>query len=360
MSKKAKRICIGVSIFFTLAMIVETSFMFGRDDSGARQFAIYMPFIFYALALLLCASCVYGLCRNKDFWFKLGIMGGFIGMLGVGIYLGLVLTGVSAMLADAQNLKDFIDRTGVWGPLIFILIQFAQVTLVPIPSTVTVIAGTMVFDMVEVVIYSTIGMILGSMLAFTLGKVFGIRLVVWLVGEKAFNKYQKIIKGRDKTMLFMMFLLPVFPDDLLCLIAGITTMNYTTFFVMQIISRPIGICLSSLGGEMLKAIPFTGWYLALWAFVLLLVVAMFIFVWKYSGKIEDKIVQTLIKRMNANSGSTIDKAELKRNVENLVCDTAVVSSEVHQRKRKRVKTAVADTEPIAEVPKYIINYVDAA
>lgn len=360
MSRKAKQICGGISVFFMIATIIETVFMFGRNNAGERQFALYMPFVFMALAVILCVSCVIGLIKNKDFYFKLGIMGGFIAVVGVGIYLGMVLSGISEMLQDANNLKEIIDKSGVWGPIIYIFIQFAQVTFIPIPSTVTVIAGTMVFDMVEVVIYSTIGMILGSMLAFALGKIFGIKLVVWLVGEKAFNKYQKIIKGRDKTMLFLMFLLPVFPDDMLCLVAGITTMSYTTFFLMQVISRPLGICFSSLGGELIKNIPFEGWYIALWVVIVLLVIAMLVLVWKYSGKIEDKIVKTLLKRMNVNSGSTIDKIALKRQVENLVCDTQVVSGDVTQRKRRRAQTDIPNETRVTLKPKIIINYHDDA
>lgn len=360
MSRKAKQICGGVSIFFMLATIIETVFMFGRNSAGERQFAIYMPFIFMAIAVILCVSCVLGLIKNRDFYFKLGIMGGFIAVVGVGIYLGMVLSGVSEMLQDANNLKELIDKSGVWGPIIYIFIQFAQVTLIPIPSTVTVIAGSMVFDMVEVVIYSTIGMIMGSMLAFALGRIFGIKLVVWLVGEKAFNKYQKIIKGRDKTMLFLMFLLPIFPDDMLCLVAGITTMSYTSFFLMQIISRPLGICFSSLGGELIKNIPFEGWYIALWAVIVLMVVAMLVLVWKYSGKIEDKLVKTLLKRMTVNSGSTIDKAALKLQVENLVCDTQVVSSEIVQRRRRKTVAEHRPGESREIRPKIIINYYDDA
>mgnify|MGYP002508213373 CR=1 FL=1 len=74
---------------------------------------------------------------------------------------------------------------------------------------------------------------IGSMFAFFLGRVFGVKLLIWMVGPKAYNKYQKMLKGRDKLMLFMMFLLPVFPDDLLCIFAGVTTMSYTTFFIIN-------------------------------------------------------------------------------------------------------------------------------
>lgn len=359
MSKKVKQVFIGIAFLFLVLVLIECAFMFGKNENGERDFAIYIPFAIMAVGVLLTASTLFGLWRNKDFFFKLGIMGGFIGVIGVAIYETMVLTGVMAMLGSATNLEEFVRKTGVWGPLIYILIQAAQVTLIPIPSTITVIAGMAIFSMVEVVIYSTVGMIIGSVIAFSLGRIFGVKLVVWLVGEKSFNRYQKIIKGRDKTMLFMMFLLPVFPDDLLCLLAGITTMSFGTFFAMQIISRPIGICMSSLGGLMIK-IPFEGWYIALWVFFILFIVLMFVFVWKYSGKIEDKIVKGLVARMSLNSGTTIDKSSLKVQVANLVSDTQVVSNEVKisKRRRKQLLSLVNDFEPITF--KYTINYDDSS
>lgn len=317
MSDKIKRVCSCIAIFCALIIIAEAVFLF-------KYMAVYIPILIIIASVIVCVFCILGLYRRKESLFKLCIITLFLGAIGVGIYLALEMTGVLDLLKSSSNLQEMIKNAGIWAPLVYIIIQFAQVTLVPIPSTITIIAGTMVFSLVEVVIYSTIGLILGSVFAFALGKIFGVKLVVWIVGSKSFNKYQKVLRGREQTMLFLMFLLPVFPDDLLCLIAGITTMSYTSFIVMQVISRPLGVLMSSLGGELIKNIPFKGWYLFAWAGIGIAVILMFVLVWKYSGKIEDKLVGAISKRFGTNDiACTIDKDILKIEAENLVSNVSI-------------------------------------
>lgn len=345
MSKKNKRICSLISIIFAISTIVEAVFMFNK-------YSIYVPIVIIVACTLLSIITVAGIYHNKPTVLKLGLVIGFFMAAGVGIYLGLEVSGILEMLKNENSLKEIIAKTGVWGPIVYIFIQFAQVTLVPIPSTVTIVAGTLVFDLVEVVLYSTIGLVLGSMFAFMLGKVFGVKLVVWILGAKPFNKYQKLIRGRDKTMLFLMFILPVFPDDLLCLIAGITTMSYTNFFLMQIITRPLGILFSSSITKLIESIPFTGWYLAIWALLAIMLIAMFVLVWKYSARLENAIVKFIVKHFNSNSEiGTIDRSKLKRHVKNLVSSTSVITENETQF------NTIAD-ELIKSKEKILVNYSD--
>lgn len=343
MSKNSKIFTLTISIFFTLVTIALSGYMFSYSSP-------YLPAGMICFALISLMIYGIGISKRKKFIFKLGFICSIVAAIGLGIYIALDKTGALTLLSDKDGLQNFIQKAGIWGPIVFIVIQFLQVTFVPIPSTITVIAGMFVFgNIVEVILYSTIGMVLGSMFAFFLGKTFGVKLVVWLVGEKAFNKYQKLIRGRDKTMLFLMFLLPVFPDDLLCLIAGITTMNYGTFFIMQIVARPIGIAMSSLFGELMNVLPFSGWYLAVWAGLIVAVLVMFLLVWKYSGKLEDALVKIIINKFGGKTGRTINEAELKSEVKNLVSNASVISDNDIREQNITVNDRRKE-------PKYFVDY----
>ena len=46
---------------------------------------------------------------------------------------------------------------------------------------------------------SALGIIIGSLIAFFVGRIFGAKVVKWVVGERAFNKGLSVIKGKDKT-----------------------------------------------------------------------------------------------------------------------------------------------------------------
>lgn len=162
-----------------------------------------------------------------------------------------------------EQLQERIAAFGGTAPLVFILLSFLQVTFIPIPSTVTILAGNYVFGAVWSGIYSLIGILAGSVLAYFLGRWIGKPFVGWVFGshEKAVEMLHRL-HGREVVLLFFMFLLPAFPDDALCAVAGLLRVRFLTFFCMQLISRPISIAatLFFMSGEV---IPLNGWGISL-------------------------------------------------------------------------------------------------
>lgn len=347
MSSKAKKICMIISVLLAVLSIAIASLLYTE-----ASIQIYIPILFTLLAVALGFIAVMSLYNRKESLFKTAVICLFFLAVALAIYVALLKTGVIMMLQEANNISEFIEKAGIWGPVVFMLIQFAQVTLIPIPSTITTIAGFVAFNNVGLVtVYSSIGMITGSMFAFFLGRTFGVKLVVWIVGAKSFNKYQKILHGRDKMMLFLMFLLPIFPDDLLCLFAGITTMSYGTFFLMQIIARPIGVAVSSFSLDILSMIPFKGWFILLWIAIVIGLIVMMVCVWKYSGRLEDAMVSFIVKHFGTKElPLTIDRAVLKQETQNLISDTLVdTDSELESR-------ILGHTTQRYKARKYYISY----
>lgn len=195
-----------------------------------------------------------------------------------------------------EKLRAFIQSKGLIAPLIFVSITFAQVTFIPIPSTVTVITGSLLFGPILSFLLSYIGMLLGSLFAFYLGKKLGLKFINWITGDKEVTqKYLNKLKGKEKIIIFFMFLFPFFPDDLLCAIAGILPITYKEFIIMQIITRftSIGATLLFMSGEI---IPYTGWGLVLIISISLLGIILFIIAMKKSDQILDYINKKLIKK----------------------------------------------------------------
>ena len=146
-------------------------------------------------------------------------------------------------------------------------------------------------------ILCTIGVLLGSYCSFLFGKLLGFKIVCWVSGKQNAIKYAEIINNRGKFFLIIAFLLPLFPDDILCLIAGITTMKFKHFFWIALITRPIGvICMSFFGGGYI--IPFTGWGLFVWPFILVFAIVAVVLLTKYQPQIEERILTKLLKLKN--------------------------------------------------------------
>ena len=192
-------------------------------------------------------------------------------------------TGFIEVLRDADKFEAYLERSGSWMSVLFILLQFAQVVLLPIPSTVTVVAGSALFGPLLGSVYSLIGIMIGSLVAFLIGRYAGYRVVAWIVGQETLDKWLKKIKGKDKLFLSAMFLLPVFPDDVLCFVAGLSSMSVWFFLAVILISRILAIFTTSYA---IALIPFTTWWgLLIWGIFFLLVILLFVVLYKKSDAI---------------------------------------------------------------------------
>lgn len=208
-------------------------------------------------------------------------------------YFVLVYTGLWEKLNSVDKLQAIILELGFWGRFIFVLLQFLQVTFVPLPSPVLIIAGSLIYGPFQAGLLSISGILLGSALAFFLGRVFGKRLVVFMVGEKVESKWRKFLSGCKYTFVLMM-LLPFFPDDVLCMVAGVTDMSWTFFMFTQLITRPIGIFLVSYFSSG-QIIPYHGWGIFAWVIIIAASFALIYLSSKYNKQIEN-FIQKMFKR----------------------------------------------------------------
>lgn len=213
-----------------------------------------------------------------------------------GVALLFYRLGVFSM--TREQFVALIDSYGAAAPLAFIFITFLQVTFVPIPSTVTILGGSYLFGALPSFFYSYVGLLLGAVTAFWLGRLLGKRFVLWIAGDN--GKIDALLlraKDRELVVLFFMFLLPAFPDDLLCLLAGLLPISFTAFLVMQLITRltSIGATLLFFSGEV---IPFSGWGIPVLIGVGIAAVLLFVFCFRYASALSalfDRITARLAR-----------------------------------------------------------------
>ena len=190
----------------------------------------------------------------------------------------LQITGFFSVFNDVQKLQEYLKRAGVWMPIAYISLQFLQVVILPIPGIVSTAAGVAVFGAFWTSVYSTMGILLGSFVAFYIGRKWGNKAVSWMIGEETLKKWHKKLKGKDNLFLTLMFALPLFPDDVLCFVAGLTSMSNAYFAVMIICTRVISIFSTCY---LVNFIPFNTWWgITIWALFLAMVIAVVIALYK--------------------------------------------------------------------------------
>ena len=220
-------------------------------------------------------------------------------LISLAIFLPLKLSGTLDKVSNTEDLKQIILNGGIYSYLIFFAVQFLQVTFLPIPAMVTTITGTLIFGPFISFLISFVAVILASLLSFLIGKKLGKKFIIWAIGKEDFDKWSKTLT-KGKYAFFLMMLFPLFPDDILCLVAGATTnMSYSFFITTNLITRPIGIlaiCYLATG----KLIPFSGWGIPVWICLVVLGIISLILSFKYQNKIEAFFNRLVKKHKNKN------------------------------------------------------------
>lgn len=204
-------------------------------------------------------------------------------------------SGFADRIKSINDFRNYIAEFGESAVFYFILLQFLQVVIIPIPSFITVGAGVLLFGAFRGAVYSCVGIIAGSLAAFFIGRLFGAKTIEWVIGREKLRAALNSIKGKDKIVLTFMFLFPFFPDDLLCFVAGITTVGGTFFCVMIVITRIITVFASSYSfGN--RLIPFdTWWGVLLWIVFFIATACITKLIVKYGDRISLKIKETYEK-----------------------------------------------------------------
>lgn len=212
-------------------------------------------------------------------------------------YIIFKMTGVWEKINSIDKLRSIVEKGGVFSFVIFIILQILQTTILQIPAIIVTIAGTLVFGRWTAFILSFIAVMIGSILMFWIGRKAGRKFLNWLTGEDEADVWiDKMSHG--KYLFFLMMLFPLFPDDILCVIAGVTNMSFAFFFWTNIIARSIGIgCTVFFGSG--TVIPFHSWGLLVWALIILFIVALFFISVKYKDKL-DEIVKSIFVKKSKN------------------------------------------------------------
>lgn len=207
-----------------------------------------------------------------------------------GCLLALYCTGFFEAAHSMEGIRTYIDRSAPWSHLVFFLVQLASVIVAPIPSNVTALAGGVLFGTLCAFLITWGAVVLGSITVFFLSRALGQSFIQTFVGAKVSERYLGVLRRKQGTFLFLAFLFPFFPDDILCILAGLTDMNWKRFLLLCLIARPWGLLVAcGVGGSAIT--------LPLWAMIALGAagVAVFVLALLYGDRIEQRLLERFKK-----------------------------------------------------------------
>ncbi len=220
---------------------------------------------------------------------RMGVFVFFLVLLILALFFVLKMTGLWEKVNSMEKIRAIVESGGVFSFLIFILLQILQTTVLQIPAFFVTVAGALIFGPWQAFFMSYIAIMIGSIIMFYVGRKAGRKFLNWIVGKESAEKWiDRMSNG--KYLFFLMMIFPMFPDDILCVVAGLTNMSFSFFLWTNVIARGIGVACTVFFGSG-AVIPFHGWGLAVWAGLIVVVVVLFYVSIVYKDKIDDVLNQ---------------------------------------------------------------------
>ncbi|ASZ06547.1 TVP38/TMEM64 family protein [Enterococcus thailandicus] len=142
---------------------------------------------------------------------------------------------------STDSLQVFIQQFGQYAVLIFILLQIIQVIIPILPGGISSVVGMLMFGTGWGLVYSYIGLVIGEALGFLLVRYYGVSFVQLILSPKKYQKFDQLLTAHTQNIrrfLIWTLILPFAPDDLVCLVAGLTKMSFREYMRIILILKP--------------------------------------------------------------------------------------------------------------------------
>ena len=169
----------------------------------------------------------------------------------LGYYIGRPLV---QFVSEPQKFQIWVKEKGFLGVLAFMGMNILQVLLAVIPGGPFEIGAGYAFGVVKGSLICDIAMTIASVIIFLFVKKFGLRFVELFVSKEKIEsvKFLKSSK-RSESIIFLLFLVPGTPKDLLSYLVGLTDMKLSHWIFICGVGRLPAIFLSALSGSALSS-----------------------------------------------------------------------------------------------------------
>ncbi len=198
--------------------------------------------------------------KRKNFLIYLKFAALIAVLIAVPVIIVLYFPDMIEFFKDTQRIDSLLEKYKVAGFFIYILLQILQVVISVIPGEVVQLAGGYMYGIVFGTLFSLVGITLGTVIAFYFSRFMGRTAVEKLFGEKKISQFTKKLNSKKaKLIIFILFLIPAIPKDLIVYAAGISSVSDREFFILSMLGRIPALTASMAMGRMVR----TGNYISL-------------------------------------------------------------------------------------------------
>ena len=149
-------------------------------------------------------------------------------------------------LTDVNKLKGWLQSVGPWAIICYILLRVSCtifLSFMPACSMIFDLLSLATFDYLPqpvIFLICFVSVVLTSVVMDLIGRFGGNKAIVKILGQEDYDEAKDLVQEKGMVYVPVMYLLPIFPDDAICMVSGATKMNFWVHLLEIVLCRGIG------------------------------------------------------------------------------------------------------------------------
>ena len=161
-----------------------------------------------------------------------------------------------------SNLDAVIESIrgyGYWGPAVLFLLFILQAFIAFIPGQALMIASGYIYGFLGGILITWTSLVLGGQIAFWLSRKFGRPFAEKWIAPATLDRWDKSAAGQGMAFYVITLVMPLIPNDAMCYVAGLGSMEPRRFLLANMLGRGIASILTVTVGAYVNQIPALIW-----------------------------------------------------------------------------------------------------
>lgn len=160
---------------------------------------------------------------------------------------------------NREAVVNSIEQLGMWGPLVLIVLLVLQVFLAFIPGQALMVACGYIYGFGLGFLISWFGLFAGGQMAFALARRYGRPFAERWITPDILSKWDKAANGQGVGFYALSLVLPIFPNDAMCYVAGLGKIPSRRFTLANSLGRGLACLITSAAGAFGGQLSLQAW-----------------------------------------------------------------------------------------------------
>lgn len=174
------------------------------------------------------------------------------------------------------GIENIFLSYGGFSRFIYFFVCFLQPIILPLPEPLTITAGATIFGALEGFVLGFSGTVLGIIIIFFVARLGKNNLIKKIVKKEALEKYEKLVEKNETIILILLYILPILPDEVISIGAGLSIIKFSKFIKIAIFSKVITVGTYSMSLDILSSLFKLPIYFQILIFLLIFLVYYFL------------------------------------------------------------------------------------